>query len=68
MDQFDQNLYSQRYKAASFMDASVPMSSGFFQFMKEMIDNRITLLVRSEVKKHVKNQMSEVEIKLMKFI
>ena len=44
------------------------MSSGLIPFMKELIDNRITLLVRSEVKKQVKNQLNDVEIKLMKFI
>lgn len=37
------------FKSPEFMET--PMSGGFLTFIKEMIDNRITLLVRSEVKK-----------------
>lgn len=44
------------------------MSAGLINFMKDMIDNRVCLLVRSEVKKQVKNRMDDAELKLMKFV
>lgn len=51
---------------AKFMEKY--MSAGLINYMKELIDNRVCLLVRSEVKKQVKNRMEEVEIKMMKFV
>ena len=50
----------------SFVDE--PMSSGLISFIKEMIDNRIALILRSEVKKQVKNKVDDVEIKLMTYL
>ena len=44
------------------------MSAGLINYLKELIDNWVGLLVRSEVKKQVSNRMDEVEIKLMKFV
>ena len=44
------------------------ISSGFFSFLKEMIDNRMALLVKSEVRKQVRAQMNDVELRLIKFI
>lgn len=40
------------------------MSQGLISFIKSMIDDRIGLVIKSEVKKHI----NDLEIKLMKFV
>ena len=43
-------------------------SVSFITFLKEMIDDRISLFVKNEVKKQMKTQISDVEIRLTEVV
>ena len=44
------------------------MNIGLIAFIKTMIDDRVSLIVQTEIEKQIKHRLNEVEIKLMKMI